>query len=111
MHYGHAGAPNNRKIKKGDMILTDQGLEYYCYASDITCSYPVVDRSRLAQGASAFTLDQRIVYEAVLEAQRAVIGALKPGVSWTDMHRLAERTELEALVAAGCLVCGEEGGQ
>ena len=41
MHYGHAGAPNNRKIKKGDMILTDQGLEYYCYASDITCSYPV----------------------------------------------------------------------
>ena len=41
LHYGHAGAPNNRKIKKGDMILTDQGLEYYCYASDITCSYPV----------------------------------------------------------------------
>ena len=82
------------------------GAEYHCYAADITCSYPIVDKARLtgSPGTSAFTPDQKMVYEAVLEAQRAVIGALRPGALWTDMHRLAERTELEALVAAGCLV-------
>ena len=68
MHYGHAGAPNNRKIKKGDMILTDQGLEYYCYASDITCSYP-------ANGQ--FTAEQRGIYEAVLDATVRVMKAMK----------------------------------
>ena len=68
LHYGHAGAPNNRKIKKGDMILTDQGLEYYCYASDITCSYP-------ANGQ--FTAEQRGIYEAVLDATVRVMKAMK----------------------------------
>ena len=26
LHYGHAGAPNNRKMKESDMILSDQGM-------------------------------------------------------------------------------------
>lgn len=38
------------------------------------------------------------VYEAVLAAQQAVEAAMKPGVMWPDMHRLAERTILEHLV-------------
>ena len=54
--------------------------EYHCYAADITCSYP-------ANGK--FTQDQRDVYETVLAAQEAVFAALRPGVSWVDMHKLA----------------------
>ena len=46
------------------------GGEYYCYASDITCSFP-------ANGK--FTKDQRDIYEAVLKASRAVLAAIKPG--------------------------------
>jgi Xaa-Pro dipeptidase len=40
LHYGHAGAPNDKTIHDGDMFLTDMGGEYFRYASDITCSYP-----------------------------------------------------------------------
>lgn len=46
------------------------GAEYYCFASDITCSFP-------ANGK--FTDRQKGIYNAVLEASRAVIAHIKPG--------------------------------
>lgn len=95
LHYGHAGAPNDRTIQDGDMLLFDMGSEYYCYASDITCSFP-------ANGS--FTEVQKIIYNAVLNASRAVMRNVKPGVSWTDMHLLAERIQLEELKKHGLLV-------
>jgi len=94
LHYGHAGAPNDRTINEGDMCVFDMGGEYYCYASDITCSFP-------ANGK--FTADQRAIYEAVLKANRAVLKAVKPGVSWLDMHELAESVILTELVTIGIL--------
>lgn len=51
--------------------LFDMGGEYYCYSSDITCSFP-------ANGK--FTADQRGIYEAVLKSSRAVMAAIKPGL-------------------------------
>ena len=71
LHYGHAGAPNDRVIRDGDMCLFDMGGEYCCNASDITCSFP-------ANGK--FTEDQKVIYNAVLKANRAVMAAAKPGV-------------------------------
>lgn len=94
LHYGHAGAPNDKKIHDGDMCLFDMGGEYYCYTSDITCSFP-------ANGK--FTDDQRNIYEAVYKASRAVMAAVKPGVKWPDMHRLAERVQLQCLKDMGLL--------
>ncbi|XP_047678385.1 probable Xaa-Pro aminopeptidase MGG_05684 [Tachysurus fulvidraco] len=76
------------------MCLFDMGGEYYCYSSDITCSFP-------ANGK--FTPDQKAVYEAVLKSSRTVMAAIKPGVKWTDMHRLADRVHLEELVKIGIL--------
>ncbi|KAG9338024.1 hypothetical protein JZ751_027187 [Albula glossodonta] len=70
------------------------GGEYYCYSSDITCSFP-------ANGK--FTDDQKAIYKAVLKSSRAVMKAIKPGVLWTDMHRLADRVHLEELVKVGIL--------
>ncbi|XP_047566907.1 xaa-Pro dipeptidase isoform X1 [Lutra lutra] len=72
LHYGHAGAPNDRTIQDGDMCLFDMGGEYYCFSSDITCSFP-------ANGK--FTADQKAIYEAVLRSCRAVMSAMKPGSS------------------------------
>ena len=79
-------------------------------AADITCSFPVVDKGVHPDGQSYFEPNQRITYTAVLAAQEAVIQALRPGVSWPDMHRLAERTILRALLAAGVLQDPEVGG-
>ena len=55
-----------------------------------------------------FSEDQRLVYGAVLSAQRAVLRELRPGVEWLDMHRLAERQILSALRAGGLLRGGIE---
>uniref|UniRef100_A0A8C2TT22 Xaa-Pro dipeptidase n=1 Tax=Coturnix japonica TaxID=93934 RepID=A0A8C2TT22_COTJA len=121
LHYGHAGAPNDKTIEDGDLCywepsvglsqqamntekkvalllmkrsLFDMGGEYYCYGSDITCTFP-------ANGK--FTPDQRAIYEAVLKSSRAVMKAVKPGVAWPDMHRLADRVHLEELTKIGIL--------
>ena len=45
-----------------------------------------------------FTQDQRDIYNIVLSANRAVMAAMKPGIEWTDMHRLAERIIAEGLI-------------
>ena len=74
--------------------LFDMGGEYYCYASDITCSFP-------ANGK--FSEDQKSIYNAVYKANRAVMGAVKPGVIWSDMHCLAERVILTSLKEIGLL--------
>lgn len=92
LHYGHAGAPNDKQIEDGDMCLFDMGGEYHCYGSDITCSYP-------ANGK--FTKEQVDIYEAVLNAVKAVESKLKPGISWTDMHIEAERAFLCVLKDRG----------
>lgn len=58
--------------------LFDMGGEYYCYGSDITCTFP-------ANGK--FTAEQRAVYEAVLKASRAVMEAVKPGMRSVPVSR------------------------
>lgn len=88
LHYGHAGAPNNREIKDGDMCLFDMGANYFGYCADITCSFP-------ANGK--FSEDQKIVYNAVLAANVAVQNTAKEGVNWVDMHLLANRVMLGKL--------------
>ena len=77
------------------MCMFDMGCEYDCYSADITCSFP-------ANGK--FTEQQKIIYNAVLDANQAVSKAVRPGVSWVDMHLLAEQKILEALKSAGVLV-------
>ncbi len=94
LHYGHQGAPNNHLLVDGDMFLNDSGAQYHGYASDITCSYPV---------NGSFTPKQRDIYEAVLAANRAVQSAMKPGIAWPDMHRLAERVITEHLRDIGVI--------
>jgi Xaa-Pro dipeptidase len=87
------------RMRDGEHVLLDAGGELSMYASDITRCFPV---------NKTFSPDQRQIYEIVLKAQEAVIAVIKPGVDWTDMHRLAERVVTEGLIAAeffkGCSV-------
>ena len=94
LHYGHAGAPNDQPVRDGDMVLFDMGGEYYRFCSDITCSYPVNGK---------FTEKQKVIYNAVLAARDAVVEKARPGVSWKDMHILANRKTMEHLLKAGIL--------
>eukprot|EP01126_Amoeba_proteus_P065736 TRINITY_DN93_c0_g2_i1.p1 TRINITY_DN93_c0_g2~~TRINITY_DN93_c0_g2_i1.p1 ORF type:complete len:278 (+),score=73.78 TRINITY_DN93_c0_g2_i1:790-1623(+) len=94
LHYGHAGAPNSKVIKPGDMCLLDMGGEYHHYTADITRSWPVDGK---------FTETQREIYTTVYEAQEAVMRSMRPGVSWPEMHRLADRVICENLKKFGYL--------
>lgn len=94
LHYGHASAPNDCEIRNGDMCLFDMGANYFGYCADITCSFP-------ANGK--FTDDQKLIYNAVLEANLAVQRTAKEGVNWVDMHLLANRVMLGKLKDGGLL--------
>ena len=62
---------NDGHMDAGDLVVMDVGAEYGHYASDITRTFPVNGR---------FTPRQREIYEIVLEAQKAAMQAVKPGM-------------------------------
>ena len=61
----------SRKIEDGDIVVLDVGAQYSGYSADITRTLP-------ANGK--FTPRQREIYNIVLGAQNAALGALKPGM-------------------------------
>jgi Xaa-Pro dipeptidase len=102
LHYGHAGEPNSRVMREEEQCLFDMGAEYQCYASDITCSFPVNGK---------FTDKYRAIYESVLNAQRVVYGMMKPGVSWVDCHEAAELEIVKALYKIGIVQLPADGNE
>ena len=68
LHYDR----NERQMRTGDLVVVDIGAEYSGYAADITRTYPVMGR---------FTDRQREIYQIVLDAQKAALERVRPGVS------------------------------
>nr|XP_022908466.1 xaa-Pro dipeptidase-like [Onthophagus taurus] len=97
LHYGHAGAPNDRWIEDGDICVYDMGAAYFGYTADITTSFP-------ANGK--FTDDQKLIYQAVLNANRAAIKETKPGVRFSVLSAASNRALMEGLKSAG-IVTGD----
>jgi Xaa-Pro aminopeptidase len=85
---------NNQTMADGSLLLIDAGAEYDGYASDITRTFPVNGR---------FSAPQRALYEVVLEAQRQAIGAVKPGVQWEDLHRIAVESLTDGMLELGIM--------
>ncbi|NQV42015.1 MAG: aminopeptidase P N-terminal domain-containing protein [Candidatus Marinimicrobia bacterium] len=85
---------NRDKIKDGDMVLIDAAAEYDMYAADITRTFP-------ANGK--FSDAQRAIYEVVLKAQKAVIDASKPGVTFKELHDMDLRLLVEGMIEIGLL--------
>ena len=90
LHYRANRAP----LADGDLLLIDAGAELQGYASDITRTFPVNGR---------FSPAQRALYEVVLEANRAALDVVRPGVSWGAMHEAAARVVTEGLLRLGLL--------
>ena len=68
-------------MKAGDIAVNDSGVETCLgYASDITRTIPV---------SGKFTQRQKEIYTIVLDAQEKAIEAVKPGVEFRNVHRLA----------------------
>ena len=85
---------NDQKLEKGKLILMDMGGLAGGYVSDVTSTVPV---------SGTFSAEQKEIYDIVLEANQEVQKNAKPGVSWTDMHLLAEKVILTRLQEKGFL--------
>ena len=71
-------------LNAGDLVVNDTGVSAASgYASDITRAIPV---------GGKFSDRQRALYEVALAMQLNAIDAIKPGVSYLEMHKLAART-------------------
>ncbi len=91
LHAETADAP----LVPSALLLADMGVESPMgYASDITRTFPVGGR---------FTPEQRDVYTVVLEAQRAAIRRMAPGVAFRDVHLTAARVIAHGLRDMGVL--------
>jgi len=80
----HATVPhwfrNDGPLRDGDLLVIDAGAEIDRYAADITRTFPV---------SGQFSARQREVYQVVLNAQRAAIAKVAPGVTLTQVDRAA----------------------
>ena len=85
---------NDAELCDGDLLLIDAGAEYQYYASDITRTFPVNGR---------FSEPQRLLYELVLDAQRAAIAEVLPGNHWNAPHDAAVKVLTKGLVKLGLL--------
>ena len=100
---------NDGELREGELILLDAGIELdSLYTADITRTLPI---------SGAFTDEQRMVYDAVYEAQQAGIAAARPGVNFSDVHKAAVAVIAEHLDNWGLLpvsvaeTLSAEGGQ
>jgi Xaa-Pro aminopeptidase len=81
LHY----TENTARMDAGSLVVLDVGAEYGDYSADITRTLPV---------SGTFTPRQREIYTIVLGAQRAVIAAVKPGMTLygrgpNSLHQIA----------------------
>jgi Xaa-Pro aminopeptidase len=72
---------NGRQMKVGELVVMDYAGSLDYMTMDITRTWPVSGR---------FTDAQLRAYECVLEAQKAIIAAIKPGVTRDAVQSLAE---------------------
>ncbi|HET7723392.1 MAG TPA: aminopeptidase P family protein [Propionibacteriaceae bacterium] len=100
---------NDGDLRDGDLLLIDAGVELdSLYTADVTRTLPV---------SGTFTPAQRMVYEAVLEAQQAGIDAARPGVKMRSIHDAAIAVIARRLSEWGILPVSaeeslsDEGGQ
>jgi Xaa-Pro aminopeptidase len=73
---------NDRRIRKGDVIVMDVGAAFGGYAADVTRTVPASGR---------FSAEQRAVYQIVRDAQAAAEKAARPGApyeAWREAARV-----------------------
>ncbi|MFQ5771540.1 MAG: aminopeptidase P N-terminal domain-containing protein [bacterium] len=78
---------NRRQMQKGDLVVMDIGAEYHGYSADVTRTIPI---------SGKFTKKQRELYSIVVQAQKEVIAAVKPGVPFSALNKIAKKVMADA---------------
>jgi Xaa-Pro aminopeptidase len=90
LHY----VDNNSKVKDGDLILVDCGVDYGNYSSDMTRCLPANGR---------FSQRQKDVYNATLRVMKAARELLKPGTMLMEYHQVVGTIMEKELVDLGLI--------
>lgn len=90
LHY----VENDKELKDGDLVLIDAACEYQFYASDITRTFPINGK---------FSVEQKALYNIVLDAQIAAINAVQIGNSYKEPHNVAVRILVQGLLDLGIM--------
>jgi len=90
LHY----VENDKELEDGDLVLIDAACEYQFYASDITRTFPVNGK---------FSVEQKALYNIVLDAQIAAINAVQIGNSYKEPHNVAVRILVQGLLDLGIM--------
>ncbi len=72
---------NSRQLREGELIVMDYGASMGYLTIDITRTWPVSGR---------FSELQERAYRCVLEAEKAIIAAMRPGVTRRETQAIAE---------------------
>ena len=95
LHY----VENNQAVADGELILIDAGAQWQWYNGDISRTFPVNGK---------FTERQKLVYNIVLEGQRRVIDAIRPGVQFSSLNELLKEYYFTALKEIGLVETRED---
>jgi Xaa-Pro aminopeptidase len=90
LHYRAGDA----ELKDGDVCLVDAGGEVELYTADVTRTFPV---------SGEFTAPQAALYQACLDVQKALVAAVRPGVTIDALHDQAVRGLTGAMIRLGLL--------
>lgn len=77
----HPVEQQNELIKENDLVLFDLGYAHNGYSADISRTFPVNGK---------YTGNQKLIYQAVLECNKAVINYIKEGLTIADLQAYAK---------------------
>ena len=90
LHYPFA----NDVIKDDELVLFDLGSQNNKYCGDISRTYPA---------SGKFTDKQKEIYSIVLNCNKEIIKAIKPGVTLKELNTLATKILAEGLLNLGII--------
>lgn len=95
LHY----VSNRRMFEKNDLLVSDIGAEYHGYTADVTRTLPVNGK---------YSKEQKIIYNIVLEAQKAGIEACVEGNSFWKPGQIANEIITKRLLELGIITKASE---
>lgn len=88
LHYIKNDEPMENRLN----VLLDAGVEYKCYASDVTRCFPI---------NGTWTKESLDIYTLVMSMQQKTMRKIQPGVHWEDLHFLSHRILINGLLDLG----------
>ncbi|HQP26629.1 MAG TPA: Xaa-Pro aminopeptidase [Candidatus Syntrophosphaera sp.] len=93
---------NNCRIGDNELVLMDVGADCNGYSADVTRCFPI---------GKKFTARQKQIYSLVLDVQKKVIAAVKPGVKLSELNDITKKGLAKGLIALNLIDSEDQVGR